>query len=340
MELEVSVNGQTLPAVAFTQFVPDVQPGDQVVLNTTARRLSLGSGGYDFVMVNLSRPEHTLQGSGHIMKLRYTPYQCRVLSVEEEASPYRETMADALDLAKTPVIVGELHSQLVPAAAVLARRGLSAAYVMTDGACLPIAWSKNVRDLKARGLLKGTVTAGNAYGGDLEAVNLFSALLAAQAVFRPDVILVMMGPGIVGTGTKWGFTGVEQGILLNAADTLGGIPVAIPRVSFADARERHRGLSHHTVTALMDVCKIRALIPVPILEGEDGRLLQQQVQSAGLHQRHEVVLQDGNEVFDAMDAYQLRVTTMGRKADADRAFFQAAGAAAALVAERFAKKDG
>jgi hypothetical protein len=93
---------------------------------------------------------------------------------------------------------------------------LKAAYVMTDGAALPMQFSQAVNWLKEQGIIHGTVTVGHAFGGELEAVNIYSGLLAAYEAFHPDVIIVTMGPGIVGTGTKWGFTGVEQGMVLNA----------------------------------------------------------------------------------------------------------------------------
>ena len=67
--------------------------GDHVLINTMAEELQLGSGGYHFVLANLAALKHTSQGSGHIMKLRYTPQQIRVLAAEEEASPHHALLA-------------------------------------------------------------------------------------------------------------------------------------------------------------------------------------------------------------------------------------------------------
>ena len=58
------------------------------------------------------------------------------------------------------------------------------------------------------------------------------------------------GPGIVGSGSRWGHGGLAVAEAANVAHALGGRPVVAPRISFGDDRERHRGLSHHTRSAL------------------------------------------------------------------------------------------
>src|SRR3989442_13229835 len=133
---------------------------------------------------------------------------------------------------------------------------------MTGGAALPAALSRLVADLRRTTLLDAVVTAGQAFGGDLEAVSTFSGLLAARHVLHADVILVGDGPGNTGTGTTWGATDVESAMAMNAAGILGGRPVAALRAGLADARERHRVLSHPTVTARGRV----ALVPVHLAE--------------------------------------------------------------------------
>ena len=98
------------------------------------------------------------------------------------------------------------------------------------------------------------MTVGQAYGGEYEAVTLHSGLLAARHVLGADVAVVIQGPGNVGTGTTWGYTGVAAGEALNAASTLRGRGVGALRVSDADPRERHRGISHHSRTAYGRLC--------------------------------------------------------------------------------------
>ena len=104
--------------------------------------------------------------------------------------------------------------------------------------------------LRDAGWLAACVTVGQAFGGDLEAVSIHSGLLAARLVARADVAVVVQGPGNLGTGTRWGFSGVSSGEAVNAAGVLSGRPVAALRVSQADPRERHLGVSHHSLTAL------------------------------------------------------------------------------------------
>ena len=123
------------------------------------------------------------------------------------------------------------------------RPGTRVVYVMTDQGALPLAFSRSVAELRAADLLAGTVTVGQAFGGDLEAVTVHSGLLAAALALDADVVVVTQGPGNLGTGTRWGFSGVAAGEAVNAAATLGGRPVGALRISGADPRPRHRGVS-------------------------------------------------------------------------------------------------
>ncbi len=135
---------------------------------------------------------------------------------------------------------------------------------MTDQA----AFGLGLSDLMARsveaGLVDATVSCGQSFGGRYEAVNLHSGLLAAKWVVGADVAVVAIGPGVVGTATPFGHGGVAQGEAINAASALGGTPVTCLRVSFADARERHRGVSHHTLTALSHIALAPSLVAVPM----------------------------------------------------------------------------
>lgn len=335
-ELEVEVEGETARAYNYTGLTGNAAIGDRVYLNTTAVELGLGSGGYHFVIANLERVPAPAAGPGHIMKLRYTPYQVKVLSSEEEAGPFREEVENFTSLQGTPVIVGTLHSQLAPAVAgchLAAGRRIRVVYLMTDGAALPIALSRVVKQLKRQGLLAGTVTAGHAFGGDLEAVNIYSGLAVAFAALKADVIIVAMGPGIVGTGTRWGTTALEQGEILNAVQVLGGRGIALPRISFADPRPRHRGLSHHTATALGRVALVPALVALPRLPEAEGQLVEQQLVESAISLRHQVVVRDGAPALDYLREAGYKLSSMGRTSDDDPYFFEAAGAAGVLAGE-------
>lgn len=329
--------GHTLErALNYEQLTGSIAVGDLVVVNTTARSLNLGTGGYDFVIHVLGKKAQALLDRGHIMKLRYTPCQLSCLAVEEEGSPHHKVMAAAESLDNMPVICGSLHSILpVAAAAVKWQSNWQArvAYIMTDGAALPLAWSKMVAKLKKHGLIDGTITVGHAFGGDLEAVNLYSGLLAARYVSKVDIAIVCMGPGIVGTGTKYGFSGIELGEIVNAVSILGGIAVAVPRISFADNRPRHKGVSHHTLTALGRVALRPALLSLPILTRDRYLFIREQLLTAGLWEKHRPVMTSGEGAFRVLDNLGLKITTMGRGLDEEKEFFGAAAAAGIIAWE-------
>lgn len=308
-------------AINYDFLTGPVAVGDRVVINTTAVELALGTGGYDYVISNLKRKKQTISGSGHIMKLRYTPFQFKVLSVEEENSPYHQTLNEKDSLARTPVIISTLHSMLAPIAFAFNKVSpKKLIYIMTDGAALPLAFSKSVRELINGKLIHGTITAGNAFGGDLEAVNIYSALLAAKWVLKADCIVVGMGPGIVGTGTKWGFSGIEQGQIINAVASLGGVPIAVPRVSFADPRPRHQGLSHHTITVLKHVALVSAIVPFGLLEKNKLAILMNQWQENRLNS-HKLVIKDVDRVMEDLSKSGLSLQTMGRGLQEEKEFF-------------------
>ncbi|WP_031515151.1 DUF3866 family protein [Desulfofalx alkaliphila] len=334
-EVLVEVDGVQERAVNYHHLTGPVRVGDTVVLNTTAVHKRLGTGGNHFLMANLSTESHDCREAGHIMKLRYTPCQVKVLAVEEEDSEHSQVMRQASSLEKMPVVAATLHSMLPAVAAAIKSvdTKLRVAYVMTDGAALPISFSKLVKLLKDKNLIDSTITSGHAFGGDYEAVNIYSALLAAKAVAKADVAVVAMGPGIVGTGSKYGYTGLEQGQVVNAVYSLDGRALAVPRISFADPRPRHRGLSHHTVTALGKVALAPCTVTVPKLEKERAQLLQQQLQDSGILEKHRVVYLEASKGIDALKAAGIKVTTMGRTLEQDREFFLSAAAAGLKAAQ-------
>ncbi len=338
---EQRVEESLRPALNLIALTGPVAVGDRVLLNTVAVELGLGSGGLDFVIAVMDRIEADGAAPGHILKLRYTPLQTPVLSVEAPESPHHDALRLFATLDDLPVVCAELHSQL-PAICAAAHWSLQEhgwprvprlAYVMTDGAALPLALSRLVPEMKARGLLEATITAGQAFGGDYEAVNLYSALVAAKQVVEADIVVVAQGPGNVGTDTPLGFSGIDQGLAINAADSLGGVPVAVTRISFADPRRRHSGLSHHTITNLRHIARAPALVPIPRLSETQRRLLMTVLEETGIAEKHQPITVDAQRGLAALEASGLDVTTMGRDITQERPFFLAAAAAGLLAAQ-------
>jgi hypothetical protein len=347
VELDVTISGPDTPpgpagpvrALAYPALTGRPEPGDRVLLNTAALDLGLGTGGYALVVAVPDRLPPDRSGPGHLVKARYTPMQAVVLGADEQGSPHHDTLRDADDIAGMPVVVADLHSALPAVLAGLfagternsgdtgpagAQRP-RAVYVMTDGGALPAWFSRSCAALREAGWLAGTVTVGQAFGGDLEAVTLHTGLLAARHVLGADVAVVTQGPGNLGTGTRWGFSGVAAGEAVNAAAALAGRPVAALRVSHADPRERHRGVSHHSLTSYGRVALAPADVVVPDLPGEFGARVAAEAEPLGT--RHSLVRVGVDGLDEALQRCPAPLSTMGRGLAEDRAYFLAAAAA-------------
>jgi hypothetical protein len=372
-ELDVTVDGTPARALAYPTLTGLPQPGDRVLLNTTALELGLGTGGYALVVAVPDRLPADPSGPGHLVKARYTPLQATVLGADEQGSPYHDVLREADDLGRMPVVVADLHSALPailaglrtgahgapqppageaaeptaakaaePTAAKTAGPGAqdgaaadppapdlgalpTVVYVMLDGGALPAWFSRTCAGLREAGWLAGTVTVGQAFGGDLEAVTLHTGLLAARHVLGAHVAVAAQGPGNLGTGTRWGFSGVACGEAVNAAAVLGGRPVASLRISDADPRERHRGISHHSLTAYGRVALARADVVVPELAGAFGARVA--AEAAPLGERHAVIRVPVTGLMYALRACPVPLSSMGRRLEQDEAYFLAAAAA-------------
>jgi hypothetical protein len=312
-------------AYVITGLTGTVAVGDRVVVNTTAVDLGLGTGGWHVVHWNLEREEWAAPGGGHILKVRYTSLQTDAGAAEEHVG------AIPAHLGGMPVVVCGLHSQIAPVAAAV--RATAAwcriAYVMTDAAALPLALSDLVADLRGAGFLDLTVTAGQAFGGDVEAVNVPSGLCLARQR-GADVAIVAMGPGGVGTGTELGFGALEVGAVLDAARWLGGTPIACLRYAATDGRPRHQGVSHHSLTVLGRATQGPVQVPVPA--GALAVSIRAELAAAGIIERHDVVAVEVPDVAALLVAASVDVATMGRRPTDDPAFFTVAGAAGAAAA--------
>ncbi|MFC4109031.1 DUF3866 family protein [Micromonospora zhanjiangensis] len=333
MELTVTVaDGTPVRALAYPDLVGRPEPGDRVLLNVGALMMGLGTGGYALVVALPDRlpadpPEAVdSRDAGHLVKARYTPLQPILMGADEEASPHRTVLAEVDDIGGMPVVTADLHSAL-PAILAGIRADTPDArigYVMTDGGALPAWFSRTLDGLRDQ--LAGTVTVGQAFGGDLEATNVHTGLLAARHVLRADVTIVTQGPGNLGTGTRWGFSGVSVGEAVNAVAALAGRPVGSLRVSAADPRPRHRGLSHHSLTAYGRVALAPADLVLPTgLPADLAAAVEQAL--APLAGRHRIVRVEPDGLDAALRATPVALSTMGRGLAADHAYFLTAAAA-------------
>ena len=300
----LEVDGE--PCVAYPRLTGPVALGDDVLVNAQARQLELGSGGFDVLHANLTRGLGLQPEAGaHVMKLPYTPLQL--------ARPHAdETGTLAETLAGMPVVCCSLHSQVAPVCAGIG--GARVAYVQIPGGALPVSLSDTVRALKARGLVEWAIAAGSCVDGDVECVTLHSAL-AWAARSGAGAVVCSVGPGIVGTGSRLGHGGLAAADAANAASALGGSPMLAVRVSGRDARERHRGISHHARAALeLSLGEVVAAWPAGV-EAPDWLQPRREVDTSGWEEA----------------CAGLPLEHMGRGPDDDPPFYEAAFAAGRLA---------
>ena len=337
--VEVDRRDGTAKAICYPELTGIVEVGERVLLNTTAVDLGLGTGGKHFVVARgdtAAQFENAMnREAGHLMKLRYTPHQLNVLSVEAQESPYHKIMESRDSLEAVPVVCCGLHSQvpLVAAAIKKAMPTLVVGYVMDDAASLPLNLSSILADSVEVELIDVTVSTGQAFGGQIEAVNLHSGLLAAVHVGGCDVVITAIGPGLAGTGTPFGHGGVAQGEAINAAAALGGAPVVCLRMSQADSRQRHLGISHHSITALSRVALAPATIALPyIAEDNPVKVMIDAELDALPNVVGHTAFQMEESFYDEEALRGVKVKTMGRDFEQDPLFFEAASAAGAVSA--------
>lgn len=327
--LTVEVGGELRPAWADTALLGEMREGDEVIVNVAAIDLGLGSGGFDLVHVNLTRG---LDASGdsreHVIKLNYTSLQHPVAPVELPVFVNRD-----IDGKGTPeraegsmqVLVLPLHGHLAPAAwaAIRVATGLKVGYVQTAGGALPGSLSRDVAELRERGLLCGHIAAAPAYGGEHEALSVAGALDAAANGLGWDAALVGPGPGIIGSETRLGHGGMAALDSAHAALALGLPTLLSPRLSAADPRERHRGVSHHTLTVMR---MLLGGVAVPLPEGNPDVAAQLFGAAGDRHSLREAPADLAGYVASGLPA-----RTMGRGIDEDPLFFAAPLAAGAAL---------
>jgi Protein of unknown function (DUF3866) len=335
--LTVEVDGERRAAWADTGLLGEMREGDEVVVNVAALDLGLGSGGFDVVHVNLSCG---LEGGGaggkHVMKLNYTSLQHPVEPVERPLVPGGDAGGEGTAErggSTVPVLVLPLHGHLAPAAwaAAQAAPGLRLGYVQTGGGALPGSLCRDVAELRERGLLCGHVTAAPAYGGEHEAVSVAGALDAAAARLGWEAIVAGPGPGIIGSETRLGHGGIAALDTAHAALALGMPTLLSPRLSSADPRDRHRGVSHHTLTVmrfLLGAVEVPIPTAEPIATAQLAESVAQLAQAAGWRHR----LREAPADLAGYTASNLPARTMGRTIADDPLFFAAALAAGRRLA--------
>ena len=280
-----------------------------MLVNVAARELGLGSGGFDVLYANLTRGVDLPGEPGaHVMKLPYTPLQVAALHAEEEGGL-------AAALGEMPVVCCSLHSQVAPVCAGIGE-GVRVAYLQLPGARCRSP-SDTVRALKERGLVEVTVAVGACVDGDVACVSIASGL-AWAAARGFSVVVCGIGPGSSERAALSVTAGLAAADAANAASALGGRPILAVRISGADARARHQGVSHHT-RSVLDLCLGEVVCAWPAGSGSPEGL-----------EPHEYI--DVSGWREATSGLPLE--HMGRGPDDDPSFFAAAYAAGKLARSR------
>jgi hypothetical protein len=302
------------PCLAYPRLTGPVELGDEVIVNTQARELGLGSGGFDVLYANLTRGMGLgAEPGAHVMTLPYTPLQAATRHVEED-----EKLPASLN--GIPVVCCSLHSQVAPVCAGLRRRHrLRVAYVQVGGGALPVSLSDALRTLRRGGYLEVAVAVAPCLDGDVQAVTTASALAwCAEQGF--DAVVCSIGPGIVGTASPLGHGALVAVEVANTAAALGGSPILAVRYSGVDPRERHRGVSHHT-RAILDLSATEVIVAWPQgLEAPDWLSMREEVDVEGWHE----------------ECGRLPLSHMGRSLEEDPWFFMCAFAAGEVARSRAA----
>lgn len=319
--LEVRLNSIE-KAINYKKSIGKCKTGDWVFLNTIAGRLGLGTGGYHFVYLNLGSTYGAEEGGrdmGHIIKMKYTQSQMRFRTIEE-FSDYKELFNSPQDLGGKPLVVTTLHSMVPVIAGTIKyldfKRKVVCIY--TYGGALNSDFSKSLRELKSKRIISSVITCGECFGGDFEAVNIYTALIFAYMELKCDVAVVVCGPGVAGTGTYYGFSTMEMIMPLYAGENLNLKAILSPRISFADKRERHYGISMQTMAILKAV---DFKVSLPIYRSDKVDILLRQIEKESLNEKVRVEIVNSSYASETIEHFGIDTSVMGRKYFDDMDYF-------------------
>ncbi|MGY4690199.1 DUF3866 family protein [Salibacterium sp. K-3] len=331
--LKLKTDGGAGKAYLFLTSFPPVAAGDYVKVNTTADTLQLGTGGWD-VVISTNSTKYVVPGPGHIMKARYTPFQHSVFSVDDPDHPDHNIFQQSFSLEHVPILLAELHSMLpiLLGAVQMSDDVIKVGVVLSDEASLPAGFSDHMTEWK-RCTNIHVVTAGQAYGGNEEAVNMLNAVQWLTLKKKVDLLVLSMGPGTVGTNTPYGFSGIAQAEWANMTGSLKGVPFWVPRLSFETSRKRHYGISHHTTTPLYLFTYTRSILVLPVLEKQKRVHVKKQLHTFGENTHVTIMEEDVDSQLQTWLAWykreKRRLTSMDTEVTSDPDFLK--GVLAPLV---------
>lgn len=327
--LNISIKGNSEKALNYINETGRCNIGDSLYVNTIGIRLELGTGGYHIVYCNISRGYKNEviyeRAEGHIIKLKYTPMQFRVKSIEE-CDEDKSLFDSPVNLNGRPVIYTMLHSMLPPTICAIKykRPDIRLTCIYTYGGAMNAENSFILRELKSKGLIDYVITIGECHGGDFEAINIYTALIYSFTKLSSDIAIVCCGPGIAGTSTYYGFSTLDFILPLYAGKNLGCMPVLIPRISFKEERQRHKGLSMQTV-ALLNCLDFP--VHVPFLKNENLNMIYKVLDENKISCKHKIEEVYESNALVSMKKCNIKSRVMGRSYDEDPYYFDCCSAA-------------
>mgnify|MGYP006084142171 CR=1 FL=1 len=304
-------------ATSLTEIIGLLEVGHRVIVNTIAMHLGLGTGGYHLVHFNLDSKQGDQLRSGRVLKARYLSEQLQADVWEEHADETRS----GSDLTGMRVLLCQLHSH-VGAIAIATSAQLEApvGFVMTDQASLPLAISDMVFQAQNSNVIGVTVTTGQSFGGEIEAVTVASGVLALKER-NVSNILIGCGPGHLGTNSKLGFSALELVGHATILSKLGASVALAVRASSTDQRERHQGISHHTKT-LLELIPHSIAVPIP------SEVYDQEIEGLG----HMKVRYSNPSISELLRKSSINIQSMNRPLFEDALACEYLGAAAMWLA--------
>lgn len=327
LEVESSDKSLREKAINYIAETGICRIGDIVVMNTVGNRLQLGTGGYNFIYLNLSvkldGPRTLDRKDGHIIKMKYTANQIRVKAVEE-CIENRGIFNMEKSIPRRPVIFAILHSMVSPLIKAIKffNSNLNISCIYTYGGAINSNNSFTLKKLRDEGFINGVITAGECYGGDYEAINIISAMLFGLCSLKSDIIIVCCGPGVAGSSTYCGFSTLDFIGAIYTSKLLGLFPVLVPRVSMVDMRERHFGLSMQSL-AILKMLDFSVHFPVykNLEDPESFNYIFKQLSINGIMDKHIVEFIEAATLKDIIVYTAEDTRVMGRDYRSDPYFF-------------------
>ena len=318
--IEVKINSIE-KAINYINETGFVKKGDEVILNTAAVRLNLGTGGYHFVYFNKSAKLLSCElnrTDGHIIKMKYTPLQQRYKTIEENPA-YSGFFDEGIKVKNKPVLIAALHSMLFPSVCGIKQKKPDAriTVIYTYGGAINVGFSNNIKTLKELNLINDVITSGECYGGDYESINVYTSLIFSFNVLKSDAAIICCGPGVAGTSTYYGFSTLDMILPAYISNLSGCRTILIPRISFMDNRKRHYGLSMQTI-AILDSLNFKVI--VPILNSDHNKVIIDKISKFNLDKRHNFVFID-NDISYICTEYEKYMNMMDRCYKDDSYYF-------------------